>query len=446
MPSTIQVVDTETEVKTGVKSVTKNTVENQIAEQSVATAEKPKATRTKTPKQTKAKTEIEIVAEATSTSAESKKSATTPKRRSVKTNATKTSEKVGLKTLSENVMKSVALESNTQKKTPQIQTEIEIVSEVAVDMAKTALPSEPAKPVETVKEEIQAKETSVKEKTQVKSESAGTIELPVKAVKAKIQKTPEIKVVQETKEAPLQVETGVNTELDKESIPAQLAVKAIIGETTANMEVLSQPAVSVPVDKTLQNKATAPEKPAKAKKQTKTAKQTKHTADNPDEPRIIWNNDLLQRYKKYIAKGKDATEAWTLADIERKDELDKEINKLNKIVDGQVCLIGSLRQNGTSFPAARNLKTDNVGVAVRKAVDFLSKTDSKLTLYLADNELVISQYTINDMETPSVFSFRCVPVSIDTKKTHADDLAAQSTSVAPLVRRVHRWKMSEIEA
>ena len=152
--------------------------------------------------------------------------------------------------------------------------------------------------------------------------------------------------------------------------------------------------------------------------------------------REIWNNDLLPRYRNYLEQY-DEDKAWDAARQEIADSLENEADELDKYVDGTICLVGTMQKYGVARAACRDLKTDNVGKAISKAVHGF-KGDNKLSLYLAEGELVLSQWNSENPDTPSVFSFRCVdPADI---ADGADAVAERSTSIAPIVKRVHGWR------
>ncbi len=159
-------------------------------------------------------------------------------------------------------------------------------------------------------------------------------------------------------------------------------------------------------------------------------------------PRVIvlWNNDLISKYRELTDEGYETEDAWDIAKDELQTALDKEVQLLNKRVNGTLYLVGSIQKNETLCPAAKNLKTDNIGTALQTAVTALSKTDSRLTVSIAENELVITQFTASSPDLPSVFSFRCIDGETELTGLGADDIAEVSTSVAPIVRRAHRYK------
>lgn len=156
-------------------------------------------------------------------------------------------------------------------------------------------------------------------------------------------------------------------------------------------------------------------------------------------PKLLWNNNLLARYQGYDPDSNNDAELWDQAKADIEHDLDLIINKTDKIVDGMIYLIGTMQIHGESRAVSRPLKTDNLSVAIKKATDLFKKDDNALQLYIAENELVLSSRGYQNLDTPSVFSFRCVATE-DTDITDPDVLAEKSTSLAPLARRTCRAK------
>ena len=158
-------------------------------------------------------------------------------------------------------------------------------------------------------------------------------------------------------------------------------------------------------------------------------------------PKIIWENDIINIMKQDITKHPNQ-EPWS--DTMRMnahqtimDRLKKITDQANKLVDGTIYLIGTMQMHGKSVPASRSLGTNNVAEAINKAVTIFTKEDNAISLYLAEDELVIAARGYNDLDTPSVFSFRCVPEG-GLKEKSADTLAEISSSIAPLIKRTVR--------
>lgn len=155
--------------------------------------------------------------------------------------------------------------------------------------------------------------------------------------------------------------------------------------------------------------------------------------------RELWNNYLLPRYRNLrdeIEEDVTTEKLWEMAQDKVQDDLEEEVNLLDKLVDGNIYLIGTMQMNNEALAASRPLGTNNVGKAIKTAVDAF-KGDKAINVYVADGELVISVDDRGESSFPSVFSFRCVPEGTTGK---ADELVDLSTSVAPLVKRIHRWK------
>lgn len=157
----------------------------------------------------------------------------------------------------------------------------------------------------------------------------------------------------------------------------------------------------------------------------------------------LWNNDIVSEYQKIYQDEADNSEdlrvqLWEQATNAVNTKLEKEATKYeNKFIDGMIYLVGTMVNGSDYVPASRPLKTGNLGEAIKKAINaFPGQNKNQFKLYIDEDELVLTCKSIAQ-EIPSVFSFRCLEDGVTF--SGSDDLVEKSTSLAPLVKRVHGW-------
>lgn len=163
---------------------------------------------------------------------------------------------------------------------------------------------------------------------------------------------------------------------------------------------------------------------------------------------VVYTNDACSEYdylKDCRDNGEEALEGYTDDDLWRLAYenidmyLQDEISNLNIDMNRPIVLVGALQRWNGRFPASKSLNTDNIGEAVRNAINSFDG-ENNIEIYVQNRGLYISQTGHDNPVNPSVFQFKSYIGEIDPED---DDLFAKknvrSTSIAKAVCEVYGW-------
>jgi hypothetical protein len=158
---------------------------------------------------------------------------------------------------------------------------------------------------------------------------------------------------------------------------------------------------------------------------------------------IIWNNDVCEMEKSIRECPSDFFEAedvsdedvWEMAYSEIERNLDDEESNLSIKVPGTIIMTGSLQRWDGSRNAYKELKTNNIGKAIREAVMSFDG-DNSFEIYEEDGKLMLSQTGHDNPCNPSIFEFKRIDEAV---LEETDNVEKESYSIGSLVSEVYGW-------
>ena len=120
--------------------------------------------------------------------------------------------------------------------------------------------------------------------------------------------------------------------------------------------------------------------------------------------------------------------------------LNNEAYNLSIDTGANIFLIGELQRWNGRGSAYANLKTSNIGEAIKKAVALFSENDT-IEVFVEDERMKISQLGHDNPVNPSVFEFRVVRPESDYCEiglSHEENLKA-TRHIGDIVAKVYGW-------
>lgn len=120
--------------------------------------------------------------------------------------------------------------------------------------------------------------------------------------------------------------------------------------------------------------------------------------------------------------------------------LNDEAYNLSIDTGADIFLIGELQRWNGRGSAYANLKTSNIGEAIKKAVALFSENDT-IEVFVEDERMKISQLGHDNPVNPSVFEFRVVRPESDYCEiglSHEENLKA-TRHIGDIVAKVYGW-------
>ena len=146
----------------------------------------------------------------------------------------------------------------------------------------------------------------------------------------------------------------------------------------------------------------------------------------------IIKNDLAEFFPDYgeeeLAEISDDT-IWDMAYEEIVNDLDCLKSNLDKEVDGNLILVGTLQRWNGAFSASKDLNTSNIGEAISVALGAFDG-DNTFNIDLEDGKLLIKQWGHDNPTSPSEFEF----VEVD------EDNPKDMKSIGSYVNQVYGWE------
>ena len=166
---------------------------------------------------------------------------------------------------------------------------------------------------------------------------------------------------------------------------------------------------------------------------------------------VIWENDICSIHDDILNNPEyydenneiDDTWAWEYAQTQVDDDLDDQVRNLNIDKKNNIFLIGNYERWNGSYDVHKDLETNNIGEAIKKAVE--NREDGSCRVYVEGRKLLISWTGHDNPVNPSVMEFRVFKDCDDLDefedrfKTSDKNLMRHSVSVAGDVRKVFGW-------